>query len=418
MNKILFVSAALAALSAGAAPNVTDVHISQNDSTLELTVTYKVDEPAVVTLDILADGTSIGFSALRKVTGEVNKLVTNLNQNCSIVWHPDTDWTTGARKTQNVSARVSAWSTNCPPPFMAINIFDPETVRYYVHRDALPYDITNDVYKTDWLLFRKIPAAGIPWRMGAPASEAGYYKQNAVLETPHVVTLTEDYYFGVFPVTEFQKFRLFSDAVYNRLAPSTWITYDQLRGTPSDADPIDWPTTGHKVSPTSILGVFRSKLGIEVDIPTDAQWEYACRAGTGTAYYDGTDYVANEYSTRVINLGWNKDLLDSLGITNDAQPVGLLKPNAWDIYDLYGNAWEWCLDWMSSDLAENDLSKLECTDPKGLTSGAYRVNRGGGWNQGLLGRSALRVTGYTSDSGRAVQGFRLTAPAIAPFKAK
>ena len=417
MKKMLFIPAALAAVSAAATPNVTDVHVSQNDSTLEVTVTYKVDEPAVVTLDILADGKSIGPAALRKVTGEVNKLVTNLNQSCSIVWHPDEDWTTGARKTQNVSAKVSAWSTNCPPTFMAVNIFDPEVVRYYVHRDALPYDITNDVYKTDWLLFRKIPAAGIPWRMGAPADEASYYKQNAVQETPHIVTLTEDYYFGVFPVTTYQQYRLCCDAVYNLLSPATGtgVYYDTLRGTSTDEGPINWPETGHKVSPTSVLGVFRSKLGIDVDLPTEAQWEYACRAGTGTALYDGTNY---EYEHAVV-MGWNTDLFDKLGMARAAQPVGQLLPNNWDIYDLYGNVWEWCLDWMSSDVTANDLSKLPCIDPKGLESGTYRVNRGGGWNSGPLGRSAFRITGYTGSVGAAAaQGFRLAAPAIAPFRAK
>jgi formylglycine-generating enzyme required for sulfatase activity len=123
-------------------------------------------------------------------------------------------------------------------------------------------------------------------------------------------------------------------------------------------------------------------------LPTEAEWEYACRAGTTTAYNTG-----NTIST---NTGWYKDNSNSA-----THPVGQKSANVWDLYDMHGNVWEWCWDWYDK------YSSIEQTNPRGPSSGSSRVLRGGSWFiYGRDLRSAYR--NYSSPFGRSNNiGFRL-----------
>jgi formylglycine-generating enzyme required for sulfatase activity len=110
-------------------------------------------------------------------------------------------------------------------------------------------------------------------------------------------------------------------------------------------------------------------------LPTEAQWEYACRAGTTKPYYGGES--ENDFR----QYGWFD--ANSGGKTH---PVGQLKPNAFGLYDLYGNVWEWCADWHAADYAQAPVN-----DPTGPSAGSRRVCRGGGWTyHPRYGRSATR----------------------------
>ena len=110
-------------------------------------------------------------------------------------------------------------------------------------------------------------------------------------------------------------------------------------------------------------------------LPTEAEWEYACRAGTTTAYSFGdSPSLLDDYSWNCSNSG------------HMLHEVALKKPNPWGLFDMHGNVWEWCTDLYCSTLAGGD-------DPQGASTGAVRMRRGGSWNyQSPYGRSAFRFS--------------------------
>jgi sulfatase modifying factor 1 len=148
----------------------------------------------------------------------------------------------------------------------------------------------------------------------------------------------------------------------------------------------------------------RLPAGYEYRLPTEAQWEYACRAGTTTATAFG-----NSLSSTQANFAGDYPYNGGakgpyLGRTTK---VGSYAPNAWGLYDLHGNVLEWCLDWWSDALPGGGV-----TDPKGPNAGSARVLRGGGWfDSGLLCRSAFRYGG-DPDARGSYLGFRAALVAV------
>jgi formylglycine-generating enzyme required for sulfatase activity len=133
-------------------------------------------------------------------------------------------------------------------------------------------------------------------------------------------------------------------------------------------------------------------------LPTEAEWEYACRAGTTTPFSTGT-----RISTAQANYDGNAPyVFDNRGVFRKGTTAAAsLQPNPWGLYDLHGNAWEWCWDYYGM------YPETEGENPAGPDSGAHRVNRGGGWDSpaGDL-RSAARSSNFPETSGGSL-GFRL-----------
>jgi formylglycine-generating enzyme required for sulfatase activity len=205
--------------------------------------------------------------------------------------------------------------------------------------------------------------------MGSPKKEKGRY----VDETQHEVTLTKPFYLGKYEVTQEQW-----EAVMGN-NPSS-----RTKGAKLPVTDVSWKDCRKFIKKLNELTKRKYRL------PTEAEWEYACRAGTSTAYSFGdkiTPKDANYY-----NSGIGKPI-----------EVGSYKPNAFGLYDMHGNVWEWCEDW------EADYPKGAVIDPKGPAKGECRVLRGGSFYGTVLkARSSNRYT-YLSPTNRFsfTLGFRL-----------
>jgi len=248
--------------------------------------------------------------------------------------------------------------------------------------------VTNDVYKTDKMVFRRIPAAGKSF--------------NFQSNTNKVVTFTKDFYIGVFEVTQSQQAKFYTrtswetNALYTAKRPATRLSIETLRGSGT------WPdnkTHTDCQNYTCLAGNMQKATGLRIDLPTEAMWEYACRAGTTTVLYGGTsDSTTSSLHAKLcraryrnrpdVNYGNNASTRNS-DLSDCTAAVGTYLPNAFGLYDMLGNALELCLDrW--SDSPPGGI------DPVGTTSTAateknYCVGRGG---------SANTAYGSVTDSAR------------------
>jgi formylglycine-generating enzyme required for sulfatase activity len=137
-----------------------------------------------------------------------------------------------------------------------------------------------------------------------------------------------------------------------------------------------------------------AKIGRTVRLPTEAEWEYACRAGTKTAYYWGDDWGQMDA------YAWTRGNSRSV---NEAYPVARKKPNAWGLYDMVGNIWEWCHDFYDKDYN----AKGEDVDPKGPATGKKHSLRSGAWFSYGHPRSARRQADNQEDRWGWGVGFRV-----------
>ncbi len=192
--------------------------------------------------------------------------------------------------------------------------------------------------------------------------EAGSFKMGGTYD----VTLTKPFYCGLFEVTQRQwqlvmgglpSLCLTTSYGMGDSYPVHFVSYNTIRGSSADTG---WPSS-LPVASSSFLGKLRERTGLDFDLPTEAQWEYACRAGTTTKYSYG-DSVNESYM-------WYDG-----NSSKKSHEVGTKSPNPWGLYDMHGNVWEWCLDRYAKSL-------LGGTDPKGSFSGSSRVLRGGSWGK-------------------------------------
>ena len=207
-----------------------------------------------------------------------------------------------------------------------------------------------------------IPAG--KFMMGSPASENGRLSN----ETQHEVTLTKPYYMGKYEVTQEQWEAVMGNDPRRNKGENMPITNVSWNDCQEFIKKLNDKTTGG----------FR--------LPTEAEWEYSCRAGTTTAYSYGDSLTKSDAS------------IDG----RSTKAVGNYKANAFGLYDMHGNAWEWCED------KYGVYSAGAVTDPKGPANGEGRVLRGGAFFYDESGvRSSFRYIFYTPNKRSDLYGFRL-----------
>ena len=208
--------------------------------------------------------------------------------------------------------------------------------------------------------------------------------QVGVAEPVHEVTLTEGFYLGKFEVTQAQY-----EAVMTGNLDGLNATPSNFGGYPNyPVEKVSWDDVQVFLSRLNNLESSNIPAGWAYVLPTEAQWEYACRAGTTTDYSWGNDINASQA---------NYD-------SNNGRPlnVGQYAPNPWGFFDMHGNLFEWIADWHEIYPTGNSVA-----DPIGPASGSVRVQRGGSWYSGGVAlRSALRL--FNPPSGRSYDiGFRV-----------
>ncbi|MBL8868730.1 MAG: SUMF1/EgtB/PvdO family nonheme iron enzyme [Planctomycetaceae bacterium] len=238
---------------------------------------------------------------------------------------------------------------------------------------SLPQSLTNSID----MEFRLIQPG--TFTMGSPTSEVGRLSK----ETQHEVTLSRPYYLGVYEVTQEQ---------YEKVMGTNPSSF---KGTRHPVEMVSWEDAKEFIAKLNSLSAEQS-AGREYRLPTEAEWEHACRAGSKAGYSFGDDASA------LGKYGWFADNSGS-----KTHPVGEKQPNSWGLHDMHGNVYEWCEDWYGSYPAGAVI------DPTGPSVDFRRVSRGGSWYSGAAYcRSASRNWLIPSDGD---YGFRLAlSPAGIP----
>ena len=426
---------AVAAISAFAAiPEVTSVTMSQASDSRLVTITYTLAEaPGVVTLDVQTNATanasaddpgwaSIGGVAVCNAQGDVWKKIETGSR--TITWRPDLSWPDHKIADGCARAVVTAWATNNTPDYMAIDISESATAatekKYYPAADFVPGGVTSDLYKTTMLLMRKIMAKDVTWTMGSVMEDGRGGNENS-----HQVALTNNYYIGVYPITQTQwtgiaGYNNSDFKVEKELRPVDKVCYYEIRnsGTTTGNTSYDWPNPPNE---NSFLGKLRDKTGIDFDLPSEAQWEFSARAGHGEGRWGNGKRISIDATNRDANLnelgryklnggyigGTTEPTAATCEITNGTAIVGTYLPNDWGLYDMFGNMREWCLDWyMDNNTALNGAVNTEKP-----SSGADRVVRGGGWKVTAASCRPAYRTSLSSNSRANNNGFRVVCTA-------
>ncbi len=221
--------------------------------------------------------------------------------------------------------------------------------------------------------------------MGSPEDEVGRWDAEG---PQHEVTISRGFWLGETPVTQAQWMALRADnpsGFKGRDHPVENVTWDQSESFAADLN--------------------AAIPGLAAGLPTEAQWEYACRAGTTGAFHDGSFCTVPEGKDPALDrLGWFEKNSGA-----ETHPVKQKLSNAWGLYDLHGNVWEWCCDqWEGNAYTDRKGGVVDRVSEAG-DPGDFRVARGGSWlNQARNCRAAIRDRGRLGDHWD-FRGFRLAA---------
>ena len=339
-------------LSLAKAQRVSWVNMSQEGKNLVVEYVLEASEPQEIFLYLSTDGGKTFSKPLEKVSGDVGKGIAPGNKR--IVW--------------NVLEEL--------PELVGDNVVFMVEIP-----EGLIWEANEGRPRMEWV---DVPAG--TFLMGSPSYETDRLDDEG---PQHLVTLS-GFKMSKYEVT-FDQYDAFCKAT-GRQKPSDegWGRGNQpvINVDWNDATAFaDWMTkwvSTHQPDSSVLMERIIPRL------PTEAEWEYACRAGTTTPFNTGSSLNSSQAKFN--------------NYFGQTKPVGYYAPNAWGLYDMHGNVWEWCSDWYG------DYSSSAQTNPKGHLLGSYRVLRGGGWLYfGRHCRSATRGNAVPSDRGNYV-GFRLVVP--------
>ncbi len=425
-KKVLMASVAtfFAAGVFAATPTVENVRLEGGG--LRTVVTYDlVGAPGIVTLeiqtntvtDLTGDWVAIDGQLLRTVEGDVSCLV-QPGKNHRITWRGSEALGENA-PLEKARAVVTAWTTNAPPDYLVADLSGKDVVRYYTSTNYFPFGFGHLTYKTTNIVYRLVHAKGRTFTAGEYSAyiNKDTNTDNCINEgavgNPHVVNMTRNYYLAIYETTCAQyHFATGCGAPYpcgiwpagmnyELATPCGVMWRNNMRGN------NQWPTDGYRVDGTdNFVGGARDKTGLLIDLPTEAEWEFAARCGGLRPI--NKQIVNGEPIENVVNVA-------NVGHVNDGKPlleVGSLLPNDWGFYDMLGNAAEMCLDWVYVDTTTGALATIdeETTDPIGLTAGGnsyvFRGGRYQDWYAYSTGRATTYQTGSWHPEGQNGYGFR------------
>ena len=318
-----------------------------------------------------------------------------------VTWNANADGVTNFSNAARVELALCRWA----PKYMIVDIhYGTETNVFDVsYMDAPPATaggFNAEEYKGDKIVFRLIPPGSFV--MGSQPGE--YKRAEQGREDAHNVTLSKPFYIGIFELTQKQYAYLMGPKTFaypGVYRPADTLDYSSLRQSKA------WPED-KSIPDYAILGVLRKKTGLAFDLPTDAQWEYACRAGSTGRFCNGTPSEDNEtvWAHFVENIGrFSSNKTDRRcgdGDDGNTAIVGSYEPNAWGLYDMHGNVAEIVCDWFSDEIC-NLGQKV---DPVGVPYNNGIIKRGGSIDSSPLSSTvSYKSSDHYSDA-RTYQGAR------------
>jgi formylglycine-generating enzyme required for sulfatase activity/serine/threonine protein kinase len=333
---------------------------------------------------------------------------------------------------QNVSPGVAwrGWPENAPPP--AVAPFD--SVQAKAHQQAWAKHLNVSVEQTNSLGMHLALIPPGEFTMGTPHEVTSQIVASAgrmVMphesvaigneSAPHRVRLTKPFLLGKFEVTHGQFRRFVETTGYKTLVERNglggWSNFqgkwvrrpEHVWSTPGEWEIVDDEPVCHVAwdDARAFCGWLSEIEGRPYALPTEAQWEHACRAGTtGSTYAVTTDERGD--------IAWTSDLLGQIdSASHRPQPVGRKQPNAFGLYDMLGNVWEFCSDYYGPSPSRSNLR----TDPTGPAQGDLHVLRGGAWYRSgrLFARCGARLYADADDTTDAGIGFRVCVTGDLPL---
>lgn len=395
MRKISFF-AFLAVSLAGVAAEVSDVTLSEAGD--ELVVSYKLSADAIVVVDIqtnAADGTyaAIGGRHQWTLNGDINRMVA-AGDSRTFTWTPCVDLPDADIETADLRVRFHTYEYGDAPDYMVVDLSlaaEPH-VQYYPDVESLPGGLLeNGSYRSSKIVMRHIHASGAKLMRGTLA-ENGRSTSNEHL---HEAQLTNDYWMAVFETT-FAQIANFGASAWLSVKPAKNYTWDNIRG---DALKHSWPYT---VAGDSYIGRLRARTGVSFDLPSETQWEYACRAGNGEGLWNEGSPVLSSSGADLAHFGkkWSK--------TDCGVMVGSFNPNSWGLYDMHGNIAEFCLDWYQKDVSGYG-GKVNSEGALALdgNSCANKTVRGGCFTSAWSDMRSASRSAYSNAACKHEAGFRL-----------